>query len=136
MGCYQIQQPDLFTCACDTISNRSRFSIQDCMRFTSPCADSWCFCWQSCYALGMQITLEIPDELAAQAESRGMTPEVYVRGLIEAAAESRPLPLPLPRHRPRIDTETFLRNMAKYSEKIPQLPDEAFTRASIYQDHD
>ncbi len=94
------------------------------------------FSLESCYAFHMQITLEIPDELAAQAESRGMTPEVYVRGLIEAAAESRPLPLPLPRHRPRIDTETFLRNMAKYSEKIPQLPDEAFTRASIYQDHD
>jgi hypothetical protein len=84
----------------------------------------------------MQITIEIPDELAAQAQARGLTLEVYVRSLIEGAAGSRPLPLPIPRHLPRIDTETFLSNMAKYSEKIPQLPEEAFTRESFYQDHD
>jgi len=26
--------------------------------------------------------------------------------------------------------------MAEFSDKIPQLPDEAFTRESFYQDHD
>jgi hypothetical protein len=82
----------------------------------------------------MQITIEIPDELAAQAKARGLTPELYVRSLIDTAVHT--VPLPLPPHRPSIDTETFLREIAKYSEKIPQLPDEAFTRESFYQDHD
>jgi hypothetical protein len=84
----------------------------------------------------MQITIDIPDELVAQAKARGLAPEVYVRSLIDGAAGSSPLPLPPPNHYPRIDTKTFLRNMAKYSAKIPQLPDEAFTRESFYQDHD
>jgi hypothetical protein len=92
------------------------------------------FCRESCYAFHMQVTVDIPDELAAQAQARGMTPELYVRSLIDAAAHTGPLPLPP--HRPSIDTETFLREIAKYSEKIPQLPDEAFTRESFYQDHD
>jgi hypothetical protein len=94
------------------------------------------FSSQSCYAFHMQVTVDIPDELAAQAQARGLTLESYVRSLIDAAAGSSLLPLPPPHHYPRIDTETFLRNMAKYSEKIPQLPDEAFTRESFYQDHD
>jgi hypothetical protein len=96
------------------------------------------FLFESCYAFLMQITVDITDELAAQAQARGLTPEVYVKSLIDAVAGSStlPLPLPPPHHYPRIDTETFLRNMAKYSQKIPQLPDETFTRESIYQDHD
>jgi hypothetical protein len=35
-----------------------------------------------------------------------------------------------------MDMATFLREMASFSDKIPQLPDEAFTRESFYQDHD
>lgn len=36
----------------------------------------------------------------------------------------------------KMDIETFLTEMAANSEKLPQLPDEAFTRESFYQDHD
>jgi hypothetical protein len=32
--------------------------------------------------------------------------------------------------------ETTLQEMARFSHKIPSLPDEAFTRESLYQDHD
>lgn len=32
--------------------------------------------------------------------------------------------------------ENTLREMAQFSHKIPLLPDEAFTRESLYQDHD
>jgi hypothetical protein len=32
--------------------------------------------------------------------------------------------------------EEFFRVMAAHSDKIPQLPDEAFTRESFYRDHD
>jgi hypothetical protein len=36
----------------------------------------------------------------------------------------------------KMDMEAFIRGMAAHSDKIPQLPDEAFTRESFYQDHD
>ena len=82
----------------------------------------------------MQITIEIPDELAAQVQARGLTPERYVETLIEDAA--RTVPLLLPPAKPRMDMEQFFDAMAAHSDKIPKLPDEAFTRESFYQDHD
>jgi hypothetical protein len=80
----------------------------------------------------MQITVNIPDELAAQAQARGMTPESFVEGLIEDAARAKSEE----QQAPLRDMATFFREMAAYSDKIPQLPDEAFTRESFYQDHD
>jgi len=35
-----------------------------------------------------------------------------------------------------MNIEEFLQKMSAHSDKIPQLPDEAFTRESFYQDHD
>jgi len=82
----------------------------------------------------MRITIEIPDELAAKAQARGLTPENYVRSLLDDAERNAPLPVP-PAH-PRMSMEEFLEAMAANSDKIPVLPDEAFTRESFYQDHD
>ena len=82
----------------------------------------------------MLVTIEIPDEVAAKAEARGMTPESYVRSLIDDAAGT--VPLPLPPAKPKMDMTQFFEAMSAYSDKIPQLPDEAFTRESFYQDHD
>jgi hypothetical protein len=82
----------------------------------------------------MQITIEIPDELAAKAQARGLTPERYVEALVEDAARSAPQPVHL--REPRMSMPEFVRAMAANSDKIPQLPDEAFTRESFYQDHD
>jgi hypothetical protein len=92
------------------------------------------FLRESCYAFLMRITIEIPDELAAQAEARGMTPEGYVRSLIDGGLHADPAPLPPAK--PKMDIATFIKGMSTFSEKIPQLPDEAFTRESFYQDHD
>jgi hypothetical protein len=88
----------------------------------------------ACYAFRMQITVDIPDELAAKVQARGLTPESYVRGLIEDAERSAPVPIHL--REPRMSIEEFLEAMAANSDKIPVLPDEAFTRESFYQDHD
>lgn len=82
----------------------------------------------------MQITVDIPDDFAAQVKARGLTPESYVRNLIEDAV--RTTPTTLPPAKPKMNMEEFFRAMAAYSDKIPQLPDEAFTRESFYQDHD
>jgi len=87
-----------------------------------------------CYALSMQITVTIPDEFAAQVKARGLSPESYVESLIDDAA--RVATAVLPPAKPKMDMEEFFQAMAAYSDKIPQLPDEAFTRESFYQDHD
>jgi hypothetical protein len=82
----------------------------------------------------MQITVDIPDEFVAQAKARGLTPEAYVKGLIDGGLRTDPAPLPPAK--PKMDLEEFFKAMSAYSDKIPQLPDEAFTRESFYQDHD
>jgi hypothetical protein len=87
-----------------------------------------------CYASFMQIVVEIPDEFAAQVEARGLNPESYVRSLIDDVVRTAPM-APANGVRKK-DMEAFFRGMAANSDKIPQLPDEAFTRESFYQDHD
>jgi hypothetical protein len=82
----------------------------------------------------MQIVVEIPDEFAAQVKARGLEPESYVRSVVEDAMRTTTtLPAQVEK---RMDMDEFIRKMAEHSEKIPQLPDEAFTRESFYQDHD
>jgi len=87
----------------------------------------------SCYAFPMQITVDIPDEFAAQIKASGLTAEGYVRGLIDDAVRTGST-----RSEPAaaMDVNTFLRAMAENCDKMPVLPDEAFTRESFYQDHD
>jgi hypothetical protein len=83
----------------------------------------------------MQITVTIPDDVAAQAVARGLTPEGYVEELIaeragvasQAAADTSAR---------LADLEVFFAEMAAYSEKAPILTDDALTRESFYQDYD
>jgi hypothetical protein len=82
----------------------------------------------------MRITVTIPEELAAQVEARGFTLETYMRELLESAVgttSTQPRSSSSAR-----DMASFFEAMAADSGKIPQLPDEAFTRKSFYQDHD
>jgi hypothetical protein len=82
----------------------------------------------------MLVTVEIPDEVAAAAQARGETPEGYVRALVDEAVRSAPTDAGVAPK--KIDIHWFLREMAWNSDKIPQLPDEAFTREIFYRDHD
>ena len=95
-----------------------------------------------CYLLSMQITVTIPDEFAAQVQASGLTPESFVEKLI---AEQIASPIKKAAHSislaPRRsglarDMEAFFKAIVANSDKLPQLPDEAFTRESFYQDHD
>jgi len=90
----------------------------------------------TCYAFTMQITVDIPDEFAAQVKARGLTPESYVRNLVDDAVRTAHVAAGPIRPKNKMDMQTFLQKMAAFSDKIPQLPDEAFTRESFYQDHD
>jgi hypothetical protein len=83
----------------------------------------------------MQIAINIPDELAATIQASGLEVEKYVESLIAEKAAA-------PRRRSlggELTLEEFnasLDRLARYSEKIPSLPDEAFSRENMYSDHD
>ena len=84
----------------------------------------------------MQITVQLSQaiETRLQAQAHGIEAESYAQSLIETAVRSVPI-------RPRRsgaarDMNAFFKAMAANSDKMPQLPDKAFTRESFYQDHD
>jgi hypothetical protein len=87
----------------------------------------------------MQVTVEIPDELAAQVQARGLAPKSYVEGLIAdqaALLEASGSSLELSSDLSPEEFNASLDALARYSEKIPSLPIEAFTRESFYQDRE
>ena len=77
----------------------------------------------------MQVTLEIPDKVAAQASAQGVPLDVYVLGLIEQAA-----PQPAKRKRTVEEFHAWLEEFTQYSDKLPLLSDEAISREAIYDD--
>jgi plasmid stability protein len=80
----------------------------------------------------VNIAPEVQAELARQAAAHGRAVEAYAASLLEEAAH-----LPAGADRLSQDRlENTLREMAQFSHKIPALPDEAFTRESLYQDRD
>jgi len=79
----------------------------------------------------MEITVKIPDELAAQAQARGLRPEEYVEEILAQQLEmTGPRRLRTPEK-----IRAWLDSLAQFSDKIPPLP-ENITREWIYQDHD
>ena len=81
----------------------------------------------------INIKPEVEAELARQAEVRGMDVPAYAATLLEDAAQS---PHAEPKSRTLEEFEKTLDRIAQFSNKIPILPDEAFSRESLYQDHD
>jgi len=76
----------------------------------------------------MQVTVNVPDQLASEARSRGVAVETYVEQVLQQAAgenrESQP--------RPASDVRSWLDSLARYSDKIPPLPD-VISREWLYQ---
>jgi hypothetical protein len=84
----------------------------------------------------MTITVDIAPEvqaaLARQAAAHGRAVEAYVASLLEEAVRRPAGPARLSQER----LESTLREIAQFSHNIPSLPDGAFTRESLYRDHD
>jgi hypothetical protein len=82
----------------------------------------------------MQITVTIPDEVAAAARTYGLSPESYVEKLIaeQGAAGKQPVST----EERLANLEIFFKDMAANSGKIPILSEEALTRESFYRDRD
>ena len=80
----------------------------------------------------MEVTVKIPDELAARAKSRGLRVEDYVVELLARQLEPQHAgasPMRTPE-----EIRAWLDSLAQFSDKIPPLP-ENITRDWIYQDH-
>jgi hypothetical protein len=87
----------------------------------------------------MQIMVEIPDELAAQVQARGLAPKSYVEGLIAdqaALLNASGLSQGATSDLNMDDFNASLDALTRYSNKIPSLPIEAFTRESFYMDRE
>jgi hypothetical protein len=79
----------------------------------------------------VEIKPEVQAELAAQAAARGLDVPAYAAAILEQAAQPAPLE---PKNRSLEEFEKTLDRIAQFSHKI--LPDEAFSRESLYRDHD
>ena len=81
----------------------------------------------------MEVKVNIPDELAAQAEARGLRPEAYVEEILIQQLEKGSARTP--RLRAPEEIRAWLDSLAQFSDKIPPLP-ETISREWIYQEHD
>jgi len=83
----------------------------------------------------MSITINIKPETQAelqrQAAAHGVQPEHYAATLLEEAVRVRSA-----KKLTGDQLDCTLQELAQFSAKIPLLPDEAFAREGLYQDHD
>jgi hypothetical protein len=79
----------------------------------------------------MEITVKIPDEIAAQAKARGLRVEAYIE---EILAQLGAQPSGASRPRTPAEIRAWLDSLAQFSDKIPPLP-ETISREWIYQEH-
>ncbi|MGA2741908.1 MAG: hypothetical protein ABSG65_31270 [Bryobacteraceae bacterium] len=80
----------------------------------------------------VDIKPEVEVELGRQAAAHGVDLGSYAASLLEEAAQ-------VAGGSERLSQEQLdqtLRELAQFSHKIPALPDEAFSRESLYRDHD
>lgn len=80
----------------------------------------------------IDIKPEVQAELSRQAAAHGVDIGAYAATLLEEAAHVPARARTLSQHQ----LDDTLRELAQFSHKIPLLPDEAFSRESLYRDHD
>ncbi len=81
----------------------------------------------------MEITLKIPDEVAARAKARGLAVEAYIQEILAQQVSAEPSRVLAPRTPSEI--RAWLDSLAQLSDRIPPLP-ETISREWIYQEHD
>jgi hypothetical protein len=83
------------------------------------------------------ITLKLPPDvearLAAEAQARGLDLATYAAQVLEQAAPATTSVHP---QRTPEEIRAWLDELAQFSDKIPAMPGETFSREMIYQDHD
>jgi hypothetical protein len=80
----------------------------------------------------IDIKPEVQAELSRRAAAHGVDIDAYAASLLEEAAQ-----IPVSSKKlSEIQLDATLRELAQFSHKIPLLPDEAFSRESLYRGHD
>jgi hypothetical protein len=83
-------------------------------------------------SISIELKPEVEERLEQEAAARGLSVESYVGELIEHQF-SRPSKTP---HAGAEEIDQVLDSLAEGSDDQPAPPPEAYTRESIYQDHD
>ena len=84
--------------------------------------------------LTLEISPEVQRELAREAEVRGVAVPTLAASLLEEAVTKPPV-MRTPQ-RTTLEIGEWLDSMAEFSDQIPELPGETFSRSMLYQDHD
>ena len=77
----------------------------------------------------MQITIEVPDSVAAIANEQGLTPERYAERVILSTASVSQEP------HPKITWDEFMERFPIRDRQLPQLSNEDLRRENMYDDH-
>ena len=82
----------------------------------------------------VELKPDIEAQIIAEARAKGIEPSIYAGSVIERAYrhgnETRTA------SRTPEEVRAWLDSLTQFSDKIPQLPEEAFTRESFYQDYE
>jgi hypothetical protein len=76
----------------------------------------------------LELKPEVEESLVNQARAKGVPLEAYLNEVIEGLAHAQPAPT-LEEFREALD------RLAEMGSSLPNLPSAAFSRESIYQDH-
>jgi hypothetical protein len=72
---------------------------------------------------------DIEERIAQKAQARGIAPDEYVREVVARDFAAVPEPLSL-------NVDEFLAELNRIGKDLPKLPDYAYTREAMYEDHD
>jgi hypothetical protein len=90
--------------------------------------------------LHVDLAPEIEKRLVEAARAEGLAPEAYASRLIaatiDAPTDARIEALTSEKHLSQEELDAVLDRLASRGHNLPNLPDEAYTRESFYQDHD
>jgi hypothetical protein len=84
--------------------------------------------------LTLEISPEVQRELAREAQVRGVAVPVLAASLLEEAMAKTPATTTA--QRSTLQIRAWLESIAEFSDQIPALPGETFSRSTLYQDHD
>ena len=82
-------------------------------------------------AVRLELRPDVQANLVAQARARGVPLDTYLQGVIEDLARTKAAPPASLQH-----LRATLDALAEMGGGLPHLPSSAFSRESIYRDHD
>jgi hypothetical protein len=79
----------------------------------------------------LEIDPEVEQRLVEAARARGLEPSAYASKIVSDAVAYT-----IPKQLTDEEFKASLDRLASYGKDLPKLPDDAYSRESIYQDHD